>query len=189
MSLVSVALETQSSFVLSPGHTDSSNNRARALGSSVPPKPSAKQMDVTGKGFKKEEKPSGENRLCTRWALTTVCTLPWEVHEGPGFLATYEASKPCRTALGWAGACWGMQTPWASRVHQTQGKLYTWLEVVGKKARYKGLIQEEGGHHHTAPEKLKAGWKGSTCSPSINRLWHPAAAPGCVHCTPFPEEQ
>lgn len=75
VSLVPVAPETQSSFVLCPGHADSSNNQARALGSPVPPKPSAKQVQLMGKDFKKEEEPSGECRFVCKVG-TDCCVHP-----------------------------------------------------------------------------------------------------------------
>ena len=126
----------QSSSVLRPGHpgrADSRHSLPRALGSPVPPKPSAKPMDLTGEGIKKaERRPSGESRLVCKVGTDYCMHPPWgraprdqsflpRVRPGKRQVLLSKTPPNCAMQPPVQG-CWSMQTPWASTAQQTQGK-------------------------------------------------------------------
>lgn len=135
-----------------PGHADSRHRLPRALGSPVLPKPSAWQTYLAGEGVKKAEgRPSGESRLA-RKVSTDHCMHP-PLGGAPrdwGFLPCVRpesirccSQRPLQTVL-----CSPQYQGVGPRGHRGSAqcskprahRLYTWMEVVNTKIRYRGLI-------------------------------------------------
>lgn len=162
---------------------------ARALGSLVPPKPSAKQMDLTGKGFKEEDKPSGEHILVCKVGTDCCVHPPLGSDEGPGFFPHMRPqihAELSQYRLVLAGACrhWG-PAGYAKVVHldgggQHQGQVQRPHLRRGRSPSHSPK-ETEGCLERTLP-----GVHPSTFGCFGIQLLHLSA---CVCCTPLPEEQ
>lgn len=138
-----------------PGHADSSHSLPRASGSPVP------HRCVSQERVSRKQKGDLQERAdkCARSAPTPACTLPWEMHLGVGV-------SHCVWGLGSIRCCSQrrLQTALCSPRYKAVGPhghhgsaqlskpraqgLYTQTEVASTKTRYKGVLREEGDHHH-----------------------------------------